>query len=205
MIIFVLHGFQGATPNRKTEVLRKYAKPHIVVGLNYGYEPKKAVSSLIQQVACAKEYHDCNDIVFLGTSLGAFWAKYLSSYFGVKGILINPALDPLSTLIPHIGMNNNVVTNGAFALSTNDVEAHGDYYLDDGYNFLVLLDTGDELFDYKIAYNRFRDNHKCVVWQNGDHSFAHLKDAIPDILEFIEGVKPLKGDDRLIKLAKGMK
>jgi len=203
MIIFVLHGFQGATPNRKTEVLRKYATPHIVVGLNYEYEPKKALCSLIQQVACAKEYHNCRDIVFLGTSLGAFWAKYLAFYFGVGGILINPALDPLASLVPHIGMNNNVVTNGAFVLSSSDIEKYEEYYVEDnGHKLLVLLDKGDELLDYNVSYDRFRLDHTCLVWEEGNHSFAHLKESLPDIFEFIEGEKPEADDPRLVKLFK---
>ena len=187
MIIFVLHGFQGATPNRKTEVLKKYAKPHVVVGLNYGYTPHVAREHLIRQVEAACWFHDTQECVFLGTSLGAFWAKFLAIECMRPAILINPALDPVRSLKPYVGVCNNVVTNGAFVLSENDVALHKDFYTNDWEApLLVLLDRGDELLDYAVTLARFNDVQKCVVYEDGNHSFAHLKEALPTILNFME-------------------
>jgi len=187
MIIFVLHGFQGATPNRKTEVLRKYAKPHIVVGLNYGYNPHVAKDYLISQIEAACWFHNTRECVFLGTSLGAFWAKFLAIECMRSAILINPALDPVRSLKPHVGVCNNVVTNGAFVLSNDDVGKHANYYNNDWEApLLILLDRGDELLDYAVTLARFVGVQKCIVYEDGDHSFAHLKEALPDILKFME-------------------
>jgi len=206
MIIFVLHGFQGATPNRKTEVLRKYAKPHIVVGLNYGYNPHVAADYLISQIEAACWFHNTRECVFLGTSLGAFWAKYLAIECMRSGILINPALDPVRSLKPYIGVCNNVVTNGAFVLSEDDVEKHQIYYTNDWEApFLVLLDEGDELLDYAVALARFGGVQKCITYPDGDHSFAHLKDALPDILKFMETSKFDDLDDRILRKDKADK
>lgn len=205
MIIFVLHGFQGATPNRKTEVLRKYAKPHIVVGLNYTYSPIHSVNDLYQQIDNAMAFHDTKECVFLGTSLGGFWAQFLSVRYQVKGILINPAIEPWDSLHKHIGICQNVVTNGAFNLSEDDVDSHRAYKKqgDEG-ELLVLLDKGDELFDYRHTLRRFLDYQSVRVWDGGEHSFAHLKDAMYNIINFIEGEQMGNDDERKLLLDKAL-
>ena len=49
-----------------------------------------------------------------------------------------------------------------------------------------MLDRGDELLDYAVTLARFNGVQKCVVYEDGNHSFAHLKDALPEILDFME-------------------
>ena len=109
MIIFVLHGFQGATPNRKTQVLDKHAKEFDIVGINYTYNPDNAYDEIVTQMEDAFTFYDTRQCAFLGTSLGAFWARFIAQDYGMLGILINPALDPLESLKKQVGVCKNYI------------------------------------------------------------------------------------------------
>ena len=190
MIIFVLHGFQGATPNRKTQVLDKHAKEFDIVGINYTYNPDNAYDEIVTQMEDAFTFYDTRQCAFLGTSLGAFWARFIAQDYGMLGILINPALDPLESLKSHVGMCKNSITNGAFELHDSDVALYKEFYvnIEDDAKLLVLLDKGDKLFDYSITEELFRDTQEVITFEDGDHSFAHLKDALSDIKRFCNEV-----------------
>jgi len=49
--------------------------------------------------------------------------------------------------------------------------------------YLLLVETGDEVLDYRIAVRRYV-GAKQVVVQGGDHSLASFADHIPLILNF---------------------
>jgi len=49
--------------------------------------------------------------------------------------------------------------------------------------YLLLVETGDEVLDYRAAVRKYR-GAKQVVVQGGDHSLASFPGQIPLILEF---------------------
>ncbi len=51
-------------------------------------------------------------------------------------------------------------------------------------NHLVLLQTGDEVLDYRLALDKYRDC-QLIVERGGDHSFQNYADHLPRIFEFL--------------------
>jgi len=49
--------------------------------------------------------------------------------------------------------------------------------------YLLLVETGDEVLDYRLAVRKYL-GAKQVVVQGGDHSLASFPDHIPLILDF---------------------
>jgi len=49
--------------------------------------------------------------------------------------------------------------------------------------YLLVVETGDEVLDYRAAVRKYR-GAKQVVVQGGDHSLASFPEQVPLILEF---------------------
>ncbi|HSF48024.1 MAG TPA: YqiA/YcfP family alpha/beta fold hydrolase, partial [Burkholderiales bacterium] len=49
--------------------------------------------------------------------------------------------------------------------------------------YLLLVETGDEVLDYRHAVEKYR-GAKQIVIEGGDHSFASFARLLPAIFEF---------------------
>ncbi len=49
--------------------------------------------------------------------------------------------------------------------------------------YLLLVQTGDELLDYRQPVEKYRGARQIVI-EGGDHGFSNFSDYIPVILEF---------------------
>jgi predicted esterase YcpF (UPF0227 family) len=56
-------------------------------------------------------------LLFIGSSLGGFWAQRLAPEFGARIVLINPSMRPDETLARHIGRYRNAATGGETVLT----------------------------------------------------------------------------------------
>jgi predicted esterase YcpF (UPF0227 family) len=52
------------------------------------------------------------------------------------------------------------------------------------HNYMVLLQTADEILDYRDAQTRYQ-GARFVIEEGGDHSFTHYEQHLPDIYEFL--------------------
>jgi predicted esterase YcpF (UPF0227 family) len=50
-------------------------------------------------------------------------------------------------------------------------------------NYLVMVQTGDEVLDYQQAVEKYR-HCELVIEQDGDHSFINYENALPNIALF---------------------
>ena len=48
----------------------------------------------------------------------------------------------------------------------------------------MLLQTGDEVLDYRLAESRY-SGCRMTIEQGGDHSFQHFERPLPAIIEFL--------------------
>ncbi len=49
--------------------------------------------------------------------------------------------------------------------------------------YLLLVETGDEVLDYRQAVERYAGSRQ-VVLEGGDHSFTRFPELVPQIIEF---------------------
>jgi predicted esterase YcpF (UPF0227 family) len=49
--------------------------------------------------------------------------------------------------------------------------------------YLLLVETGDEVLDYRQAVARYAGSRQIVL-EGGDHSFTRFPDLVPQIIEF---------------------
>jgi predicted esterase YcpF (UPF0227 family) len=58
----------------------------------------------------------------------------------------------------------------------------------DSEDYLVLLQTGDEVLDYRLAELRYA-RHQVIIEQGGNHRFENLTDYLPVIDEYLARVE----------------
>lgn len=192
MKIIYLHGFSSSGRAEKASVLaREFANgPEIsFISPDLSYEPKKAVSQIAELPHLSNYSDDDSEpLVFIGSSLGGFYAQYFASqYVGAKIILINPVVNLDGLLTNYYGRHQNPYTGEIIEISDSFVSELEKYMLTEVHNptrFLLLLQTDDEVLDYQQALNKFSGSPK-IIRTGGGHLFSDFESVIPDILSFI--------------------
>ena len=122
---------------------------------------------------------------FVGSSLGGFYATYLAEKHGLKAVLINPAIDPHIGLRAYLGPQQNLHTGEPYELTEAHLEQWKRLYLPriTPKRYLLLVETGDEVLDYRQAIARYSGAQQVVI-EGGDHSLQSFPEHLQRILEF---------------------
>ncbi len=181
MIVY-LHGFNSSPQSAKAQYLKRYlderGKGAEFVCPQLAHRPDLALGVVEAEMAQQSKER----ITLIGSSLGGFYATWLAEKHDV---LINPAIDPhVGLLLAEVGAQ--AIHGGESYKLTEEhlrrwrellvIRVHPERYL-------LLVETGDEVLDYRAAVRKYR-GAKQVVVQGGDHSLASFPEQIPLILEF---------------------
>ena len=184
MIVY-LHGFRSAPTSGKARLL---AHRMAARGLADRFwceqlpvSPKQAIEFIEASLT------QCPSVpTLVGSSLGGYYATYLAEKHDLKAILINPAVTPYVTLAEFVGLQTNLYTSENFDFTAEHI--HELTQLDTPVltrpeRYWLLVETGDELLDYRQAVQRYAGARQTVI-EGGDHSFLHFPDFIDSIIEF---------------------
>ncbi len=182
MIIFI-HGFGSCGLGSKAKIFREYFAPigESFIAPSLSYVPDLAIQTLEELIYSYKE-----DVYLIGSSLGGFYATYLSQLSEVKKIvLINPAVTPAITLKRVVGNAVNFYDDSSYEWNEKHLEMLNAYRIEELNNdkFMVLLQKGDELLDYKDATKRY-NTCKLIVEDGGSHSFDGIERHLEKIRAF---------------------
>lgn len=192
MLIY-LHGFNSSPQSKKARELGCTMAKH---GLEaqlacpaLPHEPRRAIETIETELARATS----RPVVLAGSSLGGFYATWFAETYGLRAVLINPAVQPHRDLRPFLGPQRNLYTGEPYELTEADL-AHWERLVAAKITpsrYLLLVETGDELLDFREAVDRYAGAEHVVV-QGGDHTLASFPDHIPRILTFagLTGVHP---------------
>ena len=122
---------------------------------------------------------------FVGSSLGGFYATYLAEKHGLKAVLINPAIDPHIGLRAYLGPQQNLHTGEPYELTEAHLVQWKKLYVPriTPKRYLLLVETGDEVLDYRQAIARYSGAQQVVI-EGGDHSLQSFPEHLQRILEF---------------------
>ncbi len=172
MVIYI-HGFGGSGLGVKASLFREYFskinEPYIAPSLSY--VPDLAIKTLEELIDSFKE------VYLIGSSLGGYYASYLARKDKVKKVvLINPSMNPAKTLKNYLGEAKNFYDDSYFLWSNKHIKMLKKYTpkLDNKDKFLLLLQKGDEILDYREAESIFKGS-KMIVEDGGSHSFDNIE------------------------------
>ncbi|MFZ1909435.1 MAG: YqiA/YcfP family alpha/beta fold hydrolase [Burkholderiales bacterium] len=127
---------------------------------------------------------------FVGSSLGGFYATHFAERLGVRAVLINPATTPYVGLEAYLGTQKNLYTGESYQLTRTDLEGWRALAVErpDPERYLLLLETGDEVLDWREAARKF-EGARTVIRDGGDHTLQSFPEHLPRILAFA-GIAP---------------
>ena len=182
MIVY-LHGFNSSPQSHKAQVLKRYMEER---GLGREFAcPALPVSARSALRVIEEAVQGRGPVCYLGSSLGGFYATYLVEKHGGKAALINPAIDPHVGLRAYLGPQKNLYTAEPYELTERHLEEWRDTYVRDitPERYLLIVESGDEVLDYKRAVARYAGAEQLVV-QGGDHSLQSFPTHLARILKF---------------------
>jgi len=146
--------------------------------------PERAMQILEGLVNGLPQHRAC----LLGSSLGGYYATWLAERYRLKAVLLNPAVRPYELLSDYLGENLNPYTGEKYCLTEASIEVLKGYEVlspSCPENFLVYLETGDQVLDYRQARDRFSRSH-LEVFQGGGHEMVNFESRIDDILNYCD-------------------
>ena len=185
--IFYFHGFASSADSTKAIVFNDFIKekfPNISLHIpNIDNSIEKSFIQLEKLVGKNK-----GDRLFIGSSLGGFYATYFAEKLGSKAVLINPASNPYLGMEMYLGKNINYSTNEEFYLTKKDLEIlklNNVLKVNSPANYLVLIETGDDVIPFKYSLDFYSGCNFRIV-NGGSHSFDSFKEKLEIISKFME-------------------
>jgi predicted esterase YcpF (UPF0227 family) len=182
MLVYI-HGFNSSPASAKASLLKarleamgrgdEFAAPALP------HRPAQA-AALLDDLARARP-----GAVLVGSSLGGYYAAWLAEKHGLKAVLVNPAVRPYELLRAALGPQQNLHTGERYRLTPAHLEELA--ALEVGRitpeRYLLLVQTGDEVLDYRQALVRYRGCRTIVV-AGGDHGLSDFAVYLDLVLAF---------------------
>ena len=185
MSIVYLHGFNSAPQSHKAQVMQRYM---IERGLGARFvcpklphSPDDAIALVEREIA----QHANEGVTLVGSSLGGFYATHLAEKHGLRAALLNPAVRPGRDLESYLGMQRNLYTGEEYELTREHVSAWRrlDVAVVHPERYLLIVETGDEVLDYREAVARYAGARQVIV-PGGDHTLQSFSEHLSLILDF---------------------
>jgi predicted esterase YcpF (UPF0227 family) len=187
--LLYLHGFNSSPLSNKAETSRLYFNkyfpdvnfhcPQIVT------EPDAAILQLNNLIKTVNRQDKNAKWLFIGSSLGGYFATYLSEKHQGLAVLINPAVKPFELLSDYLGEQTNPYTEEVYQVSTDFIDSLKSIEQTkiNKNNYLIMVQTDDEVLDYRQAIKKY-NNAQIIEQAGGDHSFIGYEKMLPDIAKF---------------------
>lgn len=191
MKIIYIHGFLSSSNAQKAQILRRELTDRNdidFVSVDYPDDLEYSIDVLSKIIEddLSSGVTPC----LIGSSLGGFLSLILSVRYNLKIALINPCLYPSAWIrkMDYIGKSlTNFDTGESFTVRPEAV-----YYVEQlekelvkyrKDKTLVLLQTGDEVLDYRYSLEFFKDIDVDVE-RGGSHRYDNFESKIDKILKF---------------------
>lgn len=124
-------------------------------------------------------------LALIGSSLGGFYATWLSEHYAVRTVLINPAVRPYDVLRTALGPQTNLYTGTAYDFTEKHLAELRALEVErvTPSRYLLITRTGDEVLDYRQAVKRYCGCEQLVI-EGGDHGFGDFGDYLDRALAF---------------------
>jgi len=182
-VILYIHGFRSSSLSGKAQETKRWlaaqGREQEWVCPDLPPYPLEAMQVLDDLVNSAKEPPQ-----LIGSSLGGFYATVLVARYGLKAVVINPAVHPGLVLRPALGTITSFYGDEQYQFTEQHLqELHA---LDlpaplHPKNILFMQERGDEVLDWQAGLAYYRDCHQ-LVFAGGDHGFTRYR-AVLDLID----------------------
>ena len=199
-MLLYIHGFNSSPASFKASLLKQYVESRhtadcLHIPLLSGV-PEKAMAqltALIEASIADGKKKTRQQICLIGSSLGGYYATWLAEHYGCRAVLVNPAVRPYDLLENNLGNNVNYYTDEKFELTREHIEQLRQLeveHISKPDRYLLMLQTGDEVLDYKLAIEKY-SAVPSIVEEGGGHEFMGFDRHLETVLAFC-GINCLK-------------
>jgi predicted esterase YcpF (UPF0227 family) len=150
--------------------------------------PKHAMVDVLNTIA---EWPK-STMAVVGSSLGGFYATWLTERLGCKAVLLNPAVHPARDLAAYIGQNKcwhdpqqSFLFDRTYVGELRDQEiAH----ISQPERYFAVIAKGDEVLDWREMTDHF-PGAKIKLLVAGDHALSDFDQHLDEVLEFLKLAK----------------
>ena len=187
--LLYLHGFRSSPQSAKAQIMAKWVQdrhPSVTWWCpELPASPAQAIDLLLQGTAAWPR----GQMAVMGSSLGGFYAAWLSAHWGVPAVLINPAVRPSRDLARYIGEHpvwqdpsQSIFFEPAYVQELKVLESKP---LPTQAATLTLIAKGDELLDWREMLARHEAGQVQLI-EGSDHALSDFDEHLPQILEFLQ-------------------
>ena len=189
--LLYLHGFNSSPQSVKAQQMQKYLqqkRPDIhFICPQLAATPAAAWSQIR---AICDDLRAKTDGAFgvAGSSLGGFLATQVAERYGVRAVVINPAVNPHILLQDYLGEQLNPYTHQRYQLTEQHIHELRELRIDAPScmeRIWLLQQQGDEVLDYREALEYYRFARVCIQ-KGGDHSFIRFDHYCGQIIRFLQ-------------------
>jgi predicted esterase YcpF (UPF0227 family) len=187
--LLYLHGFRSSPQSAKAQIMAQRVQA-LHPGVSWWCpqlpaSPAQAIDLLLQGTA---EWPR-DQMAIMGSSLGGFYAAWLSAHFGCPAVLINPAVHPSRDLARYIGEHpvwqdpgQSIFFEPAYVQELMLLESQP---LQTCPATLALIAKGDEVLNWREMLARHQGGQVRLI-EGSDHALSDFEDYLPQILEFLQ-------------------
>ena len=187
--LLYLHGFRSSPQSAKAQIMAQRVQA-LHPGVTWWCpqlpaSPAQAIGLLLQGTA---EWPR-GQMAVMGSSLGGFYAAWLSAHLAIPAVLINPAVHPSRDLARYIGEHpvwqdpaQSIFFEPAYVQELRQLESQP---LPTRAATLALIAKGDEVLDWREMLARHQAGQVRLI-EGSDHALSDFEDHLPQILEFLQ-------------------
>ncbi|WGL94967.1 esterase YqiA [Arsenophonus nasoniae] len=186
-ILIYIHGFNSSPLSEKANSLKTWLqRQHPEVNMlipQLPCYPAEAIEFLNNLVTA----HAGEPIGLLGSSLGGYFAIWLSQKFNLPAVIVNPAVRPFDLFQQYLGEQVNPYTKERYILQPhhlNELQKIQIKALAAPDLIWLLQQTGDEILDYRQAVTYLMEC-KQTIESGGNHAFVGFDYYFPQIMRFL--------------------
>jgi uncharacterized protein len=179
--IVYLHGFASAGDSEKSRAIRARFPDCKVVAPDLPTIPD--IPELLKQVAGDE------NLIFVGTSLGGFWANFFAQLTTSRAVIVNPSTQPSVSLAGAETVNYRTgklvtVTPDDLAQFISAEKMIRQFYT--GSLIDLFLAQDDEVLPYEATLQALPDCKSVKITADGGHRYAQHWDQVLDkIAEYV--------------------
>ncbi|MDP4983022.1 YqiA/YcfP family alpha/beta fold hydrolase [Pseudoalteromonas tunicata] len=180
--VIYIHGFNSSPLSAKAQLIGQYLSQ-----FNLEYQVPLLSHEPLQALVTLEHMLDSNTVL-IGSSLGGYFATYLSQKYQLPAVLVNPAVAPFLLMKDFLGPQYNPYQNYHYQLTMQHVEQLKSLYLPDLPHpqlLWLLQQSADEVLDFQQAV-KYYNNCRQVLEFGGDHSFIGFERYFSQIVQFLK-------------------